>query len=225
MVFNPQICGCIDIFHIYANFCDKQYIHRRELNLHTFIILKFVFRTGFEPVSPAVCLIYTTYLRRCLNHLTNETYGDRGGIWTHGALITHDGFQDRCNKPNSATLPYVGNLCSALPFISAVLPDDTLPNTWFHSYAISEPISDVLIGGDGAGSGTWTRTGLLPTDFKSVLSADSNIPAYGTDDRTRTYNLWIRSPLFYPLNYIRIYHQKAVPQTPLNYCSTIKPHF
>jgi len=27
------------------------------------------------------------------------------------------------------------------------------------------------------------------------------------------------------LNYIRIYHQKAVPQTPLNYCSTIKPHF
>lgn len=120
---------------------------------------------------------------------------------------------------------WCGNLYSALPFISAIRPDDTLPNTWFHSYAISELISDVLIGGDGVGSGTWTHTGLLPTDFKSVLSTDSNIPTYGTDDRTRTYNLWIRSPLFYPLNYIRIYHQKAVPQTPLNYCSTIKPHF
>ena len=27
---------------------------------------------GFEPMSPAVCLIYTTYLRQCLNRLTNE---------------------------------------------------------------------------------------------------------------------------------------------------------
>lgn len=90
------------------------------------------------------------------------------------------------------------NLYSALPFISAIRPDDTLPNTWFHSYAISELISDVLIGGDGVGSGTWTHTGLLPTDFKSVLSADSNIPTYGTAGRTRTLNIRSRNPLFYP---------------------------
>ena len=33
--------------------------------------------------------------------------GGRSGIRTHGALITHDGFQDRCIKPDSAILPYL----------------------------------------------------------------------------------------------------------------------
>lgn len=71
-----------------------------------------------------------------------------------------------------------GNLYSALSFISAIQPNDTLPNTWFHSYAISELISDALIGGDGAGNETWTRTVSLPQDFKSWVSANSTIPAY-----------------------------------------------
>lgn len=64
------------------------------------------------------------------------------------------------------------NLYSALPFISAIRPDDTLPNTWFHSYAISELISDVLIGGDGAGDETRTRTVSPPRDFLTTLTYD-----------------------------------------------------
>lgn len=67
---------------------------------------------------------------------------------------------------------WCGNLYSALPFISAIRPDDTLPNTWFHSYAISELISDVLIGGDGAGDETRTRTVSPPRDFLTTLTYD-----------------------------------------------------
>ncbi len=33
-------------------------------------------------------------------------FGRSGEIRTHGPLLTIDGFQDRCNKPGSATLPY-----------------------------------------------------------------------------------------------------------------------
>ena len=123
---------------------------------------KFVLRTGFEPMSPAVCLIYTTYLCRCLNHLTNETYGGGQGTRTLKPLARLGSFQDccltirltlhrcfppyRCRKTYTNKICY-GNLYSALSFISAIRPDDTFPNTWFHSYAISELISDVLIGG------------------------------------------------------------------------------
>ena len=148
---------------------------------------KFVLRTGFEPMSPAVCLIYTTYLCRCLNHLTNETYGGGQGTRTLKPLARLGSFQDccltirltlhrcfppyRCRKTYTNKICY-GNLYSALSFISAVLPDDTLPNTWFHSYAISELISDVLIGGDGAGDETRTRTVSPPRDFLTTLTYD-----------------------------------------------------
>lgn len=77
----------------------------------------------------------------------------------------------RCRKTYTNKICY-GNLYSALSFISAVLPDDTLPNTWFHSYAISELISDVLIGGDGAGDETRTRTVSPPRDFLTTLTYD-----------------------------------------------------
>ena len=70
------------------------------------------------------------------------------------------------------------------PRVDHICISDAKPNTLSSIYLIDKhtylyPLYvRLLLSSNGAGSGTWTHTMFPSTDFKSVMSANSIIPAY-----------------------------------------------
>ena len=93
----------------------SDFIPPNKIAVHVFIMVE---RDGNDPSSCG----FSDRRSDLISYRSKEKRSC--GTTSHGALITHDGFQDRCHKPDSATAPYLvsedgfepSNCCQQISF-------------------------------------------------------------------------------------------------------------